>query len=317
VGFFDIDHDYNLDRFTFGGEKTFFASRMSVEVRIPFARQIASDLDVVNTGTDFGLPLFDYATQFGNLGVIPKFLILQTPALAVSTGLGINLPTAPDARVRVLLDNDNFPIAGGGVRDVLAHFQGTVRNETVNLSPFIATLYTPGPRFFMQSFVQLDVPVNRSEVRVDSAISPSGSLLDFRDLPRFAGEIEQQALLRADLGIGYWIYRANPTKRITGIAPTVEVHYLTALEDATTFDALILGGLTPAEQIRLTAGNLSNHFDIVNLTVGSTVEFWNRSTLAAGFYIPLRQDVSERPFDFGFTLQLNYRFGYQMVASAF
>ena len=71
--------------------QTFFASRMSVEVRIPFARQIASDLNVVNSGTEFGLPLFDYATQFGNVAVIPKFLVFQTPALAVVVPIGLPL----------------------------------------------------------------------------------------------------------------------------------------------------------------------------------------------------------------------------------
>ena len=118
--------------------------------------------------------------------------------------------------------------------------------------------------------------------------------------------------------VGYWVMRRPGCQWLTGIAPTLELHYTTTLDNA---DIRVLpianksGGLSvvgpngaPVAEPNSTVGNLRNRVDILDLTVGTTFEFNSRATLAAGFAFPLKGS-SDRTFDWEFQLQLNYYFG--------
>ena len=73
----------NIDRFTFGLEKTFFNGQASVEVRVPFSRELNSNIDISDIqGVLSNIPLEDYALEFGNVSVIGKVLLWSTPTFS-------------------------------------------------------------------------------------------------------------------------------------------------------------------------------------------------------------------------------------------
>jgi hypothetical protein len=55
-------------------------------------------------------------------------------------------------------------------------------------------------------------------------------------------------------------------------------------------------------------GNQRNRVDILDLTVGNTIEIAQQATIGTGFVFPLRTG-SNRTFDWEFQLLLNYYFG--------
>lgn len=313
----------NIDQFTFGFEKSFFDGRSSVEVRVPFARQLTSDIyfgDIQDTL--FNIPMRDYRLEFNNVGVIAKHLLYRGENLKVSTGLAVNIPTGQDVHIAAQVENRRFLLAGPGVPlppgttgDFSFGASGFVKNSTVNLSPFLGMVYTPTTRFFTQGFAQFDMPLNSSEASfggsgfVRSVTIPGGGTTIVNSpvpLPQVSGELRQQPLMRLNVGAGYWLQREPEARFLTGIAPTIEMHYTTTLEDARTLENRVqfLPGLIEPE---LKVGNLSNRIDVLNLTLGSTMEFMNRATVATGFVVPLRLG-SDKPFDFEVIVQVNWRF---------
>jgi hypothetical protein len=91
-----------------------------------------------------------------------------------------------------------------------------------------------------------------------------------------------------DLGVGYYLFREQcpeHSRMITAVAPTIEVH----ANDPLYQSSLFLTGLT----------------DVIDLTVGATVELWGRATLAVGANTPL---TAPRTYDFELIAQLNWRF---------
>jgi hypothetical protein len=125
--------------------------------------------------------------------------------------------------------------------------------------------------------------------------------------------IREQSLLQVDLGTGYWLIRNPEAHRLTGLAPTIELHYTSTLDNADLVtlprDASLASTpngavLTPPPQV----GNRRNRLDIIDLTLGTTFEFARRETLATGFSLPMR-GADNRTFDWEFQLQLNYYFG--------
>jgi hypothetical protein len=266
----------------------------------------------------------DYAVEFNNLSVIAKHLLYRGCSVQLATGLGVNIPTGQDVHIRVRAENRNFTLSGPGVPQLPAgttgHISvdasGLVENATVNLQPFVGAVYAPGERFFAQGFMQVDVPVNPSRAsfggsaRLRSVTFPSGATLDLDPaigtiaLPEVGDDLYQQALLRTNVGVGYWLWH-NPAARLSGLAPTLELHYTTTLEDAKVLrDRIAVADILEPE---LAVGNLANRVDTLNLTLGTTLEINNRSTLATGFVLPLRSGF-DKPFDFEFILQFNWRF---------
>jgi hypothetical protein len=327
---------YDVNDFTFSVEKTFGERLFSVELRVPFSQTLSHNLNlsvarVTSMGPDIdgdstsavlqtvATPqdtLGNSDTEFGNMAVILKGLAYQTKTLAVSLGASFGIPTGPNTNVRVI---DFLGDAHDNDVEIQRQRVFHIENQTWAISPFLAFLATPSDRFFLQGFMQFDFPLNKSHISYSDAavINTEPTELTFNPL-YFTDRIREQTLMQLDLGTGFWLLHDATNPLITGIAPTLELHYTTTLNNAD-IRSLPLATKSPELQPvgpngvtvlepNPTVGNLRNRVDILDLTVGTTFEFSNKATMAFGFAFPLRGG-DNKTFDWEFLLQLNYYFG--------
>ena len=106
--------------------------------------------------------------------------------------------------------------------------------------------------------------------------------------------LEDQTLLFLDFSAGYWLHRNRCARVFRGLAPMLELHYTTALEDQDygAFEGVTLfraqGGPTLfVEDARR---------DVLNITGGLYLELTRLSSLKIGAVAPLR-DGSDKLFD--------------------
>jgi hypothetical protein len=326
---------YSVDEYTFSAEKTCFDRRFSVEMRVPFNRTLSSNLDlsvarVSSIGLDSDMenpnsiiqttatPQNTFGnsdTEFGNMSFIFKGLAYQSHHLAVSGGFAVGIPTARDTRVRV---TDFLGDAFDNDIEVLRQRQFHISNNTWEISPFVAVLALPSEKCFIQGFAQFDIPLNSSSINYSEAAVINTEPNELTLNPLFTrGKIREQTLMQLDLGTGYWLMHNPDHPWLTGLAPTVELHYTNTLNNAdivslplssrsATLNPVAANG-TSIEP-NPTVGNLRNRLDILNLTLGTTFEFCNRTTLATAVSLPLRGG-DNKLFDWEFQIQLNYYFG--------
>lgn len=110
------------DRFSLGFEKRLMDGLWSIEMRLAGASQFSFD-SAAGVGVSGG--------QFGDLGIIVKKMLYQSKTLALSAGLGLDIPTG---------SNTNGVFSGNSF---------TVNNEAVHLVPFVAILWCAEPRFLL------------------------------------------------------------------------------------------------------------------------------------------------------------------------
>jgi hypothetical protein len=254
---------------------------------------------VPDTANAFG----DTDGEFGDLQVVLKALLYYSDRFAASGGLGIGIPTGRDNHV--VVEDPLPPVFPFGVRT--RDFR--IDNSMWSLSPFLAALVRPNDRLFFHGFYQIYFPVGASDViyqeNLGFSLVPGPTISAVSVVgPDGQGELEGQSLMMVDAGVGYWLVHNANGQGLTGLAPTVELHYTTALEDA---DILVLPNDFITNRPPL-IGNFRNRFDFLNLTLGATAEFGNRLLIATGVVLPLR-DEDDRFFDWEFQLQVNYRFG--------
>ena len=247
--------------------------------------------------------------------LIFKGLVYQSSRLAVSGGLGVGIPTVPDTRYRV---TDFLGDASDNDIEIQRQRTFEISNDTWSMSPFVAVLYTPTPRLYAQGFLQLDVPVNKSTIRYSEValINTEPTELQFNPL-YVDSSIREQTLLQTHLGVGYWLEK-QPGSFLSGIVPTLELHYTTTLDNAdivtlplaTKGSGLAVVGPngTPIAEPNPTVGNLRNRLDFLDMTVGSTFVFGDRATIASGVSFPLRGG-DNRTYSWEYQLQINYYFG--------
>jgi hypothetical protein len=97
-----------------------------------------------------------------------------------------------------------------------------------------------------------------------------------------------------DVGVGYWMYRSNDAAGwLTAVVPTFEVHVATPLRSQLTNVSIF--GATDGLQL----------YNVVDLTLGSTFQFGERSTLGVAAVVPV---TGPRLFDMEAIVQFNYRF---------
>jgi hypothetical protein len=186
---------YAVNRFTPGIEKTFLDGNASLQVLIPLASTISSDISLDPGGAG---SVRD--SELGDLALTLKLLLYRTPTWAVAAGATLSLPTADDGRIDLL----------PGVP--LFRFQ----NESHHLQPYVAALWTPGDRFFSQFWIQSDFDLDGNDVQAN---------LDLGGL-RSIGRFNDAALLFLDLQFGYWAFLSeSPDAWLRGIAPFLELHY--------------------------------------------------------------------------------------------
>jgi hypothetical protein len=266
--------EFSLQRYTFGAEKTFFEGRSSAELRLPFAYGLDASQEVGNPGRNS-------ATELGNLALIYKQTLLRNEQWAIAAGLALTFPTADQA---VITGGDNM------VR---------VANESYHLLPYLGVYYNPSERFWTLLFVQADFDTQGNRVTF------SGPAFDEQmfppDVPR-GGVLQDQSVLFLDIAWGYWLYRdACPGRWISGIAPIVELHYSTAMQDGDIVfsprgDAV--GSFTTYQSEGAFAGppSGSRRLNTLNLTGALRFELASRSLLTLAAVAPLRTG-DDKPFD--------------------
>src|SRR4029077_20775986 len=128
---------------------------------------------------------------------------------------------------------------------------------------------------------------------IPGALPPAQLPLPFR----VTDHIREQTLLHLDFGTGYWIRRDPGAKCVTGIAPTVELHWTSTLDNAQVVNlpgaanllalkqvngqpVFINGVPQLGQEIGPQVGSDRNRVDILDLTLGATFEIANRATLA-------------------------------------
>jgi hypothetical protein len=258
--------EIGLNRYSFGIEKTFFDGNASVEIKAPVDAGL-NDVQDVAANT-----LGNEGTVFGNLAVVPKLLLYSDGSLALAAGMAIGTPTAPNGELRI------------------SEFQDIrVQNQSVHLAPFLGMLVVPGQRWFSISYLQFDFDANGNGV--DVIVGPQS----------FHGRLRDPTLMYADVSIGYWLYRdalgGGGGGWLRGVAPIVELHYTTTLQDAQGFEAFG-SGITALQQ----------RIDVLNLTAGLQFELGASSWLSVAAVAPLRTEPGDKLFDAEVVVQFNRRF---------
>lgn len=283
--------DFSINKFTFGAEKTFFGGMMSVELRIPFASQLTNNIAVDSTVGQESVDA-NYSTQFGNVAAALKVLAYQNSTVALSGGVLVHAPTAPRVLIRDFeADTDAF----GAPQLIYNTYR--YENQSVLVSPFIGGLWTPTDRIFVQGFNQYEIDTTGSTITFTPSVNGVvGTPVSVR--------AQGQALMRLDVGGGYWLYRNPGARGLTGVAGVVETHYTYTLDNAVIRN---LGSRDPDDPNPVTVGNIANRQDIWNLTLGPTFMFGQRAYVNVGSVIPLSTG-DNRSFNYELNLQGTYRF---------
>ena len=261
---FSNPSDFNVDRFTMAGERTFFDGMLSTEIRLPLEYRLTSDIGTNIVQFDPpSIPGFvpgidpiigGRRTELANMSMIFKGLLLERETYAVSAGLGVTLPTPQDVLYNATIDT--FVVEGALTALNVAQINAIGSNETVYLAPFLSWLCKPSERFFHQGFLQVEVAANPSHVHTNAAgrftfdlngdniydpNDPTDGTLAFATPPLpvvgfgsglASAELQPQTLMRLNLGFGYVLHenrRADWIQKMTGL---FEVHYTGTLNDA-------------------------------------------------------------------------------------
>lgn len=259
-----ITQDFDLQRYTIAGEKTFFDGMMSTEIRLPIEHRLTSDIGtsivtfdpprIPGSVTGVSPIIGGRRTELANMSLIFKALMLERRNYAISAGVGFTLPTAQDVHYNATIDTIN----DDGVNQLLnvAQINSIAANETVYVAPFASWLYKPTKRFFHQGFLQVEVAANPSRVSTNAAgfftadfngdgIFDPGDITDgtveFSTPPLplvgfgsgvVTQELQPQVLMRLNLGFGYVLHenqRADWIQKLTGL---FEAHYTGTLSEA-------------------------------------------------------------------------------------
>jgi len=248
--------DTTLNEFELLLEKQLFKGTMSAELIVPFADTISStqNWDPLSTTVAQG-------GEFGNLALNLKFLLWQREHVAISGGLLTEAPTSDDLVV------------------VIPAMTETLHTDTWYLTPYLATVITPTDRLYFQAFASYRATTRSNDLVINGVT---------------ADQLRDQDLLMADGGVGYWLYRDANARWLTGLVPTVELHYMT-----TTTDGEGASGL------------LNARADYLNLTAGATALVRDHSTLGVACVVPLRTGANplvgntDRLFDWQLAVQFN------------
>jgi hypothetical protein len=257
----------DVNRFQFGVEKTFLDGRASLEFRLPFAGTLAS-----STVQGFETT----ATELGNVRFAAKYLWMQGPLVALSTGLGVTLPTARDQVMFDAIDGSE-----------LYRFE----NESVTVEPFVGLLLTPSDRLFGQVWSSVNFDTSGGRLTYDPAVFGGSGTTRFWDVPYLA----------VDSQIGYWLVQRE-YGAIRGLAPFLELHWNYALAQSrldreinkrTMQQGLTVKTVAPQE---------------LNLSAGLTTLIGDNLSVAIGGAAPL-MGSNYRTFDGQFGIRVNYFFG--------
>jgi hypothetical protein len=232
----------DVNRFSAGFEKTFFDGRASLELRLPFATTLSSDVHA-DGGTSAD------RVELGDLNLTLKALLYGGPVVNVAAGLGLAVPTANDVRV---FAPDGTPLL-------------RIKNEEVVLTPYLAYLVTPTDRLFIQNWVAFGFDTNGNSVSAD--FNQAGL--------QHVGRLHDQTLCQIDAQLGYWLIRnGDPSALLRGLAPFVELHYNATLGNADQIQAnqLSIGAQDAhVDELNLSAGVIALVGERLQLAIGAVV----------------------------------------------
>jgi len=272
-------HDFSVDRYVLGFERTFWNGLMSFEARLPFHSQADARLNLTYEEAP------DNSLQIGNIGFAWKTYLVRRRNWVLTGGLGLQLPTAVDTQF--VWDVRVGPVADPTDRD--RHTAELVQaNETVWLTPFFGLLLNPEGRMFAQTLFQVDVPLNTSHASLNYDIYPVNP--DGTDVERNWANllyhyssplgISFDPLLRIDTQIGYWLYQ-NPCATLSSLAAILEVNCTSTLGAAEGFSQ-----------------------NIVNLGPAIVANI-GRTETAVGMLVPVTEDQA---YEWELAVRLNRRF---------
>jgi hypothetical protein len=271
----------NVYRFAPGIERSFYEQQASLEVRLPFASTLDSDINAAfGPGTN--------STQFGNIVTTLKALVRQTPTSAMAVGVSLTAPTANDLSVHV----DGTPFLA-------------IKNESLHVMPFIGGTNFGG-RWFSQWYLQGDMDTTGSPVYIRNVMTGQVER---------TGVLHDAPMLYASLSGGYWIYQkghraasfvSTPGKTvkrtvytggggITGLAPIMEFHFNRSLDKS----EVIRSG--PIEL------RSASDFSLTNLVLGGVATFGTGGSVTVAWGTPIiGQD--DRQFDNEVRVMLEYEY---------
>ncbi|MAT67973.1 MAG: hypothetical protein CMJ58_00440 [Planctomycetaceae bacterium] len=316
VSLYQYRESHHIDRYMLGSERTLLGGMASWEIRLPINYQLTNNVitifdEVSGAGDLVANP--NREAYLGNLSIIMKCLLIESRQFAVSAGLGVTVPTAPDVRYQVGLrgevvysDFPDFSI------DSLTALSFDFSNDTVYLAPFLSWIYAPGNKWFHQGFLQVEAAANPSTVTANgislNTFQFLGTPVGFYDFsfdnPTNAN-LNAQTLMRVNLGIGRELLKNPRSEVLARLVALAELHYTHTLEDAAlgvlpTTNAS--GGVVLADFQELTVGNQANQVDILNAALGLQATM-GPFIVTNGFVAPLRR-APDRGFDFEYNLQV-------------
>jgi hypothetical protein len=252
-----------IDRYVIGIEKK-IGEKYSIELRLPFANQ---------SGVQQGFFSIANDSYFGDISAIFKAMLHESDQLAISLGVGVQLPTGDD-------------VAGVSSGPFL------IENEAVYVSPFLAALWTPNDDWFVQTFAQFDFTVQG-----DSISTSNGNL---QTPSQLSAQVNNQNLARLSISGGRWFYRNEHKRFFRAMAGLVELHYLHNLNNA---DNVALSGLNGT----LFTQNAGDDQHSLNLTAGLHTELTRQLDLRVAASAPLLNN--DRFHDVSVMVQVNWKFG--------
>lgn len=187
-GFQGLGTGFDVNRYVFGFERTYFDNRVSVEVRLPFA-------GTANSDQVLGRELAVDDAEFGNLGVLVRTVVYRTPNFVAIVGLGFSAPTADDSQLLVA----EIPVIA-------------IENRTWLLQPIFGMAWAPNDSFYAQFGMQFDFDPSGNPVEV---LTPGG-------LSRI-GVLHDQGYYYLSGAIGSWVYQNN-AGTLSAVALQGELH---------------------------------------------------------------------------------------------
>lgn len=259
--------EFGMHTYRLGLEKTLFEGMMSVELIVPFLFTNNSEIPSRFSSLDDRT-----TTEFGKLAFGTKVLICDNGRWALSGGLRVEAPTD---------DGITFP----------AEFPGfEAKNDDWLFTPYLAAVYRKDRRF-LQTFA--GYRIKSSDLNEEFFGTTTGTW-----------HASPNSLLVSMSG-GVWMYE-NPCARVvTGLAPMLELHYLTTTEP-------------PATDGVITTATHGENTSMLNITAGLTAKVGESGTAMVGCSVPLRRSRTtilgrvvdtEGLYDWQLTTQVNFYYG--------
>lgn len=253
----------NFDRYTIGLEKTVGEGEFSFEVRIPFAASMDHQL-VLENGRGAS------QTEMGNALVILKHELASSENMLISGGLGLALPTGSDVEVN----------SAAGKRLL------RLVNEAVKMKPFLAMAFVPDEHFFMQSFIEYDLPAGRNEAEVNL----TGAGL------QQVGRVRDASHLLWDVSAGYWS-DIDEESMVRRWAPVLEFHFDNGFSD---------GSVVRGNSYEIS--DISMDRNVANILAGVTFDLHDGRFFSFGFGTGVGGNANSSDGEFRATLNWPFDF---------